>query len=439
MHIRGPNWKKIWKRQKEFLHRKSSQNRDLYCGRTLKDWCLILLCLLVYYTCLVLIAFGFFMLFIIIIIDPSGPVPYRKGYVFGNEKIDHRFPEAQKFAKQLKKELDATTPMAQITMSHLDFPLLSIIPHRFDGDDEEPGASRNRKYQEQLDAYYEAFTHSNSDKSKVILKDCEGGDWFNKRFDEGRNGSTLIKTACKTPKNIMEEVEKCSKATDVKGHQNRWGIGMPPRNKSETGSHGRGIPVTGYSPCLLIKLNKIVGFLPIPWTERLVEVYNDTVNKNGSQVVGIPDHRTLADKVSTDGAPARDKLPLACTLGFRGDDPQSKRYEKSEIKKFFVKNDTAEVEEDFLEYIPGPWIDLRQYPFMGNEDHPTFPTIIKLHFNKFIKERDVITLECRVYARNIPYKYRMDITPKNHFGHVRIRMKYYYDKNKDENYWKIEK
>ncbi len=76
---------------------------------------------------------------------------------------------------------------------------------------------------------------------------------------------------------------------------------------------------------------------------------------------------------------------------------------------------------------------------MGNKRQPTIPTIIKVNFNNNIKPQDVVTLDCRVYAKNIPYKYRMDITPANHFGHIRVRMKYYYDKNINRNYWKLEK
>ncbi len=490
MHIKGPNWKKIWKRQKEFLHHKSEQQKDLYCGRTLKDWCLILLCVTIFWASVAAFAVGCFALFWVMIIVPSGDVPYRKGYIFGNEKIEKEYKNAYKLAQETQKELDAKTPMSQITMSHLDFPLLSVLPKRYDGQDEAPGHSRDLEYGKQMKKFYTQLldkSQSNSTKKgqqAIHLKDCSGANFGTDRTEGGKNDQLLLNTACKVPDEVMTVLQEC--------HKREWGIVMP--QESLEGKPGDAHSPEGFQICLIIKLNKIVGFIPVPWRgDNLKKVFKDTVTKNTTQVFAFPGQGEIEKVVEGN----EYKLPLSCWLGIDPRHDDSKKH-KSELEYFFgvkpdkkpakdakeekpenkgnnTKEEKPENKEDnpkeekpenkenntviaverqgkdndtngkkttyksFIEFEPGPYIDLRQYPFMGNKRQPTIPTIIKVNFNNNIKPQDVVTLDCRVYAKNIPYKYRMDITPANHFGHIRVRMKYYYDKNINRNYWKLEK
>ncbi len=435
---KGPKWKRMWKKHKEFLYHKSEKDKDLYCGRTCKDWFYIFSCVITYYLFLALFWYTCFALFKIMIIENARPFPYRKGYMFSNEKIkEETYPIAYKFSKTVKKELSSKENLPLVTMSHLDFPMLSLLPHRFDGgandsftDDDAPGEIRNAKYSEQAKHYWKTILKHNNGKlangEKVLgpdegieINDCSLDNFYDERVNEGFGDNLLMKTACRADeKDLLKIIEACDAIPDTT-HVMDWSYNITANT------------VNDFKPCFIVKLNNIVGMVPVPWKgTELEQMYNITIKGNGTKVFAIPSYSSLKN-ATEDG---QYKLPLACWLNIMPNAEESKK-KGQDLNYFFDSTGSR----DFLTFIPGPYIDLRQYPYMANAAHPNIPTVIKVNYNDAIKPQDVISMDCRVFAKNIPYKYLLDTTPANKFGHVRVRMKYYEDKNAGKMYWKLEK
>ncbi len=423
--------------------------KDLYCGRTCTDWFKICSCVLIYY----LFLFGFwllcFTLFQAAILSPAEPLPYRKGYIFANEKIEENlYPVAYNLSKTVKKELMRKERLSLITMSHLDFPLLSLLPHRFDGgpndaytDDDAPGDIRNARYTIQAKNYWAKLLRHNSGKlwhdEKVVGEDsgmnvenCGPDSFFNDRLKNGLQGFLLMNTGCKIDDDTFNSIRQaCDAVTDTSDiAEMDWSYNITqPEGEKE-------LSVSNFKPCLLVKLNNIVGVVPIPWKgEELKQMYTITMKGNGTKVYSFPSLETLMNETQ-DG---QHKLPLACWLNIQPTAKESKDH--AEDLGYFFNNSMS---EDFLTFYPGPYIDLRQFPYMANHAHPNIPTVIRVNYNDNIKPKDVVSLDCRVFAKNIPYKYLLDTTPANKFGHVRVRMKYYEDKHAAGGstlFWKLEK
>ncbi len=454
-HVKGPRWKRIWKRHKAFLYHRSEMEKDLYCGRTCKDWCLIVSCVLTYYTFLALFWIGCFSLFMVIIINPSEPVVYRKGFIFANEKIkEDVYPIAYGLAKQAKKELYQMKMGGHlITQSHLDFPLLSLLPHRFDGgvdhsytDDTAPGDVRNAQYERQMNGYWKKLLERTSgniyqDEDRVGVERtikvrlCSPENFYEDRMNIRDADSLLLNTACRSDdQTIRDIIDACSADAggemkwSYKTYKNSTGEPVDPDKPGDTK------PIADFKPCFIAKLNNIVGMVPVPWKgEELKAMYNLTMTGNGTKVISFPSLQKLINETE-DG---QHKLPLACWLNIVPNSPESKN-KANDLNYFFGRGNESTT--DFLTFHPGPYIDLRQYPYMCNPAHPGIPTAIQIHYNNAIKEQDIISMDCRVFAKNIPYKYTLDTTPANKFGHVRVRMKYYKDKKVDSmNFWKLEK
>lgn len=391
MKVKGPNWKKIWKNQKEFLHHKSQKNKDLYCGRTCIDWCFILLFCSVFYSFVFGFALACYQLFVLFALQPSGNYPYRRGYVFGNEKI---IESEHKQAYHLAAEVEKFLQNSHLIQSSLDFPMLSTIPKRYGDDDIDPGADRNIKYAEQLTAFYEKLNSANTN-----VQDCKN-DTFAAQLIRHK-----LKKPCGLSTTLVSKINTC-KGNDSSG----WNL-QPQSDEDGT--------IKSFSICFMVKLNKVVGFVPVAL--KGADLKNEFHQaENDTQVFMYPKSHTEYEGLG------EHALPLQCWFG-----ASRKGKEIKDLAGYFGNN--------FAQFTPGNYMDLRQYPFMGNLKHPVMPTVIQLNFRKEIKPEDVITFECRVLAKNIPFHYRMLLSPANKYGHFRSRIKHYYDKNARKSFFKIEK
>jgi len=417
-YVKGPNWKKIWRHQKHFLvHRLPSQEL-IVCGRTPVDWCKIFLFALVFYVVLFCFAWGCWKLFVVIIIAPSGRVPYRKGYTFANEKI----PNEMGHLKHLAKEVGKRIPDKSSFGSPLDFPMLTSLPKHFAEEDDEEGYKRDRVYQNHATFFWLKARKVNDQLAEA----AEQGNTTNvrectaKNFAAARLKDDIEKTVCQL-ESFQEIEKKC-----YQGKENEWGWQMP-----------ENLSTKSYTPCFLLKLNKIVGFVPAPMKgEHLMKAWGDAANDNGtSSMLIFPTNETLAKLKDNYGDKDYPKLPVTCWFGLsRGGQPVG-----DNLTKF--------LNEDFLEFIPAAEgsngtlgeMDLRAFPYFQQHNYLPAMLGVKLKFNDKILPDDVLTMECRILASNVPFKYKLELSPAVKYGHLRLRMKYYTDEMAGRHYLKLEK
>jgi len=410
VHVKGPNWKKLWRHQKHFLLHKSQQ-RDvlLFCGRTIADWVKIILFAGTFYGTLLGFWFLCWYLFNSLIIMKTGNTPYRTGYIFANEKIPKEMASLQKLADEVAKK----KPMKGSFGSPLDFPMLTTLPRHYEEEDTDDGITRTSEYQIQIDQFWGklwSIEEKLKKNKKHNVKNCTAENFAAARIKDG-----ILKTVC-----------KAQAYTDIEAncYQNgTWGWRI-------------GKSINDFSPCLLLKLNKITGFIPAPMSgKRLMKAWKDAAS-NGTSMYIFPSKATLEKQKDKYGTPNYPWLPVTCWFGLaRGGKPIQEGLAPYFGKDFATFYPSAEESDGRLGHI-----DLRSFPFMNQKNYVHSVLAIKLKFNDKIKPNDIITMECRIMAVNVPYVYRLELSPQHKFGHLRLRMKYYLDENLGGNYFfKLEK
>lgn len=386
--LNGPTWKKIWDKQRHFLHHVDEKsNKSLYCGKEGKAWGVGLLFCLVFYTCLALFSVLCFFLFRVAVLEPAGQVPYRLAHQYANEKITKASAGKQhRQLVRLKGMVDKALSQGSMS-SPLDFPFLSTVPKRYRDDDDDPGTKRNDNYHAQMVKYYNRLVNIQNDEKWKRYKDA---DCDEAKYAKQMMGKDFFgKKACLSDITIIQDC-----------------------NQAPNASYGFKItdPGGSYAPCQVLKMNKIVGFIPLPFSDKELKREVAKMKKESPKSVIVPK--------AAKNQPG--KLPVVCTVS----GPKGKA----------MKNFT-------LSFTPDPYFRLNKFPYLGEEGNTGAFLVLRQLYAAPVKDynNQVIHTRCRVMAKNIPWNYKVDILKTSRYGQASFATKIYHDKNANEYFWKLEK
>jgi len=77
-----------------------------------------------------------------------------------------------------------------------------------------------------------------------------------------------------------------------------------------------------------------------------------------------------------------------------------------------------------ISFLPGPYIEIKHYPFTGQIGYTQPAIMMRLEMNNSTSSlKKVHVVECRALASNIPYDEKLTLMPSLRNGHFRLKFK----------------
>ncbi len=355
--------------------------------QTCLTWSVLLVFCLAFYTCLGLVTVGFYFVFKAMVIDYVANIPYRQGFTVPNAMIEKKdmtdIPKFIQFDRAITDNLNKDLYIP----SKLDFPFLTHVPNRYGDDDEDDADHRSRKYKAQMDDFQRAYPYGEKTDGRFNLN-CSDLNFAELRVEEKENVSksvSFMRSAC-----LFNSSEWFF--DEERGDFCRW--------YNVAGAGGNDTYESPEDPtvvCFFVKLNNVVGFFPQPLSRPVIVQEIDKLKRE------VGDEAVVADAdIFRHYKPIHDLVHV----------------------KILCWHDATEY-RDLLSFSPGPYIHVKHFPFTGQKTYTQPATMMRLDFRKMppIGE-NMVTINCRAMAANIPFDRKVDIVESRHYGHFKVTLQY---------------